>query len=496
MNSTNTNGSINNNQSSDNNTDSNNQYLDGELLWNKIKIGLKEHYGEDIYSNWFSKLNFLKYINQNEIILSAPTSFIRDWIKNQYIGSLIYLFHKYNKNIALIEILVDKKNSINNNSVTIAQQDITSINNDNISGDSNKSRSFDEIKIEQSADFDITSVLDERLTFDNFVIGSPNQLAYAAAYAIADSKAAINKSNPLFLYGGVGLGKTHLMHAIAWHVHKNNPKRRVLYISAEKFMYSFIKALRNKDIMAFKDEFRSVDLLMIDDIQFICGKESTQEEFFHTFNAIIDNNKQMVISCDRSPSDLDNIEDRIKSRLGWGLVADVHSTTYELRLGILESKIEQMNISIGRDVLEFLASKITSNVRELEGALHKVIALSTLIGKEITIDSTRDILQDLLRSSDKVVTVEDIQKKVASRYNIKISDMTSTKRNRAVAWPRQIAMYLAKNLTSKSFAEIGSYFNKKDHTTIMHAVKKVEQTIVDDKEVKDEINLIMNILKN
>jgi chromosomal replication initiator protein len=298
------------------------------------------------------------------------------------------------------------------------------------------------------------------------------------------------------LYGGVGLGKTHLMHAIAWHANKKNPNRKVLYMSAEKFMYRFIKALRNKDIMSFKEEFRSVDVLMIDDIQFICGKESTQEEFFHTFNAIIDNNKQMVISCDRSPTDLDNIEDRIKSRLGWGLVADVHSTTYELRIGILESKLEKMDVKISKNVIDFLASKITSNVRELEGALNKVIAHSTLVGREITLESTQDILRDLLRSNERTITVEDIHKKVANRYNMKVSDMSSSSRLRSIARPRQIAMYLSKTLTPKSLADIGAKFGKKDHTTVMHAIKKIEELMASDPDFREEVNLLSRILQS
>jgi chromosomal replication initiator protein len=261
-------------------------------------------------------------------------------------------------------------------------------------------------------------------------------------------------------------------------------------------MYRFIKALRNKDVMSFKDEFRSVDILMIDDIQFICGKESTQEEFFHTFNAIIDNNKQMVISCDRSPSDLDNVEDRIKSRLGWGLVADVHSTTYELRVGILESKLEKMDIQISQNVIDFLASKITSNVRELEGALNKVIAHSTLVGREVTLENTQDILRDLLRSNERIINIEEVQKRVASRYNIKVSEMSSSRRLRSIARPRQIAMYLSKKLTSKSLAEIGASFGKKDHTTVMHAVKKVESLILEDADFREEITLLTRILQS
>ena len=342
---------------------------------------------------------------------------------------------------------------------------------------------------------DSNSNLDPCLTFDNFVVGKPNELAYAAARAVAESRSAVSESNPLFLHGGVGLGKTHLMHAIAWYIKHNNPKRKVIYMSAEKFMNQFIYALRNKDIMSFKEAFRAVDVLMIDDIQFICGKDSTQEEFFHTFNAVIDNNHQMVISCDRSPSDLDDIGDRIKSRLGWGLVADVHSTTYELRLGILQLKLEQMNKKIPPKIIEFLAAKITSNIRELEGALNKVIAHSKLLS-EITLESTYDILQDLLRSKERVVTIEDIQRKVAERYNIKISDMSSTSRLRTIARPRQIGMYLSKVLTSKSLVDIGKKFGKSDHTTVIHATRSIKKLICEDTELCEEINLLTKILQS
>ncbi len=258
--------------------------------------------------------------------------------------------------------------------------------------------------------------LDPRYTFENFVVGKPNELAHAAARRVAESALVVAGCNPLFLYGGVGLGKTHLMHAIAWHIRKNNPGRRVMYLSAEKFMYQFIKALRFKEALAFKEHFRSVDVLMIDDVQFISGKDSTQEEFFHTFNALVDQNKQLIISGDRSPSDLEGIEERVRSRLGWGLVADIHATTYELRLGILQSKIDQMQgVSIPQKVTEFLAHKITSNVRELEGALNRVVAHATLVGRSVTLETTQEVLHDLLRANDRRISIEDIQKQVADR---------------------------------------------------------------------------------
>ncbi|MES2215090.1 MAG: chromosomal replication initiator protein DnaA [Pseudomonadota bacterium] len=445
------------------------------MLWSSVKQDLLKRYGDAIFQSWFSKVKFLSS-NRHNVTLATPTNFMRDWVKANYLDLITQLFQHYDSNIHNVELITQE----------ISDKDIVPVFQPTIA---------QEVQAEENDPL-FASMLDSRFTFDNFVVGTPNELAYAAAQAVAESKGAIPESNPLFLYGGVGLGKTHLMHAIAWHIRQNSPQRRVIYMSAEKFMYQFVRALRNKDVMSFKEHFRSVDVLMIDDIQFICGKDSTQEEFFHTFNALIDNNRQMVISCDRSPSDLDNIEDRIKSRLGWGLVADVHSTTYELRLGILYSKIEQMQVTIPQSVIEFLASKITSNVRELEGALNKVIAHSTLVGREITLENTQDILRDLLRSNERIITVEEIQKKIAERYNLKVSDLSSARRVRSVARPRQIAMYLAKCLTPRSLADIGKKFGKKDHTTVMHAVKKVEELKKQDPEFQEEVNLLMRILQN
>ena len=446
-------------------------------LWNRVNVDLNKHYGEALFKSWFSKINFIEH-SATGIILSAPTNFIRDWIKSNYLSLILQFFQHYDPKIKSIDMITQ----------SAAQH--------NIDTESSEKISTRQVKENKSNSANVFSILDPRFTFDNFVVGNPNELAYAAARAVAESNSAVGESNPLFLYGGVGLGKTHLMHAIAWYIKQNNPARKVIYMSAEQFMYQFVKALRNQDVMAFKEEFRSVDVLMIDDIQFICGKDSTQEEFFHTFNALIDNNRQMVISCDRSPSDLDNIEDRIKSRLGWGLVADVHSTTYELRLGILESKLEQMNINISQNVVEFLAAKITSNVRELEGALNKVIAHSTLVGRQVTLENTQDILRDLLRSNERIVTIDDIQRKVAERYNIKISDMSSMRRSRAVARPRQIGMYLSKILTSKSLTDIGKKFGKKDHTTVIHAIKNIEKLSESDFELHEEVGLLTRILQN
>lgn len=449
---------------------------DKDQIWTNVKNELFEYYGEYVLESWINKLEFVE-LNCNKITFSVPTIFIKDWIIKNYLELITEIWQKHKENIQFIDIIVlDKKQD---------STDVKSVLSQNII------KSSFENNYDQSLQ---SSNLDERFTFEYFVVGSPNQLAYAAARAVAEAKEAVGKSNPLFLYGGVGLGKTHLMHSIAWYLKNNNPDRKVIYMSAEKFMYHFVSSLRNKNIISFKEYFRSVDVLMIDDIQFICGKESTQEEFFHTFNALIDNHRQIVISCDRSPSDLDNIEDRIKSRLGWGLVADVHRTTYELRLGILQSKIEQLDVVVPLNILEFLAEKITSNVRELEGALNKVIAHFTLTSEPITLKGAENLLKDLIRANTRNITVEEIQKKIATRYNIKLHDLVSSSRVRSVSWPRQLAMYFSKSLTPKSLVDIAKYFGRKDHTTIMHAIKRVEESYSSSKEVKDEVELLTKIL--
>lgn len=452
-------------------------------IWENVQNKLKLEFGEATYKSWLSKLVFQDF-SSSTLVLKAPTKFMREWIITHYFDNIFSSWKRIDSSISDIHITIETNNQI----ISSAE-----INNTKLS-------IYEEKKVVETDNFyqnyNLTSVLDKRFTFDNFVVGAPNEFAYAAARSVAESNGEINKANPLFLYGGVGLGKTHLMQAIAWHIHDNSPKRKVMYISAEKFMYQFIRAIRNKEVMSFKEHFRSVEVLMIDDVQFICGKDSTQEEFFHTFNALIDNNCQIVISCDRSPSDLDGMEERIKSRLGWGLVADVHSTTYELRLGILSAKTEQMKVKIPKEVMEFLANKITSNVRELEGALNKVVAISKLLGKEINLDNTFEILRDLLRSNERTVSIEEIQKRIAEHYNIKLSDMVSNRRSRSIARPRQIAMYLSKNLTSKSLAEIGRKFGGKDHTTVMHAIKSIEKLKISDSEIAEDLHIISKTLQN
>jgi chromosomal replication initiator protein len=343
-----------------------------------------------------------------------------------------------------------------------------------------------------------TAPLDERFTFDSFVVGKPNELAHAAARRVAEGGPVT--FNPLFLYGGVGLGKTHLMHAIAWELKQRSPELTVLYLSAEQFMYRFVQALRDRKMMDFKEMFRSVDVLMVDDVQFIAGKESTQEEFFHTFNALVDQNKQIVISGDRAPGEIANLEDRIKSRLQCGLVVDLHPTDYELRLGILQSKSEHYarqypDLKLSNGVLEFLAHRISTNVRVLEGALTRLFAFASLVGHEITLELTQDCLADILRASERKVSVEEIQRQVADHYNIRLSEMIGPKRLRAFARPRQVAMYLCKQMTSRSLPEIGRRFGGRDHTTVMHGVKRIEELQMQDAQIAEDLEILRRTLE-
>ncbi|WP_417723138.1 chromosomal replication initiator protein DnaA [Salipiger sp.] len=340
--------------------------------------------------------------------------------------------------------------------------------------------------------------LDGRFTFDSFVVGKPNELAHAAARRVGEGGTVT--FNPLFLYGGVGLGKTHLMHAIAWELRTRRPDLNVLYLSAEQFMYRFVQALRERKMMDFKELFRSVDVLMVDDVQFIAGKDSTQEEFFHTFNALVDQNKQIIISADRAPDEIKDLENRIRSRLQSGLVVDLHPTDYELRLGILQSKVQNYrtqypSLQLEDNILEFLAHRISTNVRVLEGALTRLFAFASLVGQPITMELTQDCLADVLRASDRKISIEEIQRKVAEHYNIRLSDLIGPKRVRNFARPRQVAMYLCKQLTSRSLPEIGRRFGGRDHTTVMHGVKRIEELRGQDSQIADDVELLRRALE-
>ncbi|HYG85319.1 MAG TPA: chromosomal replication initiator protein DnaA [Azospirillum sp.] len=475
--------------------------------WVRIRGRLKDEVGEIAYRSWLQPLT-VAGLKEGEVRILVPTRFMRDWVNTHYVDRIRALWSGENPAVQSIDVVVASS------SVPSA---LTADNDEQPPSGASIARPQPELVPAQpipespafgasdelpagapgvldERDDSVSALLDPRFTFENFVVGKPNELAYAAARKVAEASTVT--FNPLFLYGGVGLGKTHLMHAIAWAIRKKDPSRKVIYLSAEKFMYQFIRALRFKDTMAFKQQFRSVDVLMIDDVQFISGKDSTQEEFFHTFNALVDQNRQVIVSADKSPSDLEGMEERLRSRLGWGLVADIHPTTYELRLSILQSKADVLGAAIPLKVLEFLAHKITSNVRELEGALNRIVAHSDLVGRSITLETTQEVLHDLLRANDRRVTIDEIQKRVAEHFNIRVADMHSARRARAVARPRQVAMYLAKQLTARSLPEIGRKFGGRDHTTVMHAVKKVEELRATDPAFAEDVELLRRMLEN
>ena len=453
--------------------------------WERLLERLKNEIGEAAFHGWFRTMT-VKRVAGGEAVIAFPTRFLRDWVARHYAECLLRVWRVENAEINRLSIIIEPQG-------------------DGLARDEPAGGSLEEpaaavepaAGIEGGEDKTLSGPLDPRFTFENFIVGKPNELAHAAARRVAEACVAPVSVpfNPLFLYGGVGLGKTHLMHAIAWHVRSHAAGCKVIYLSAEKFMYQFIRALRFRSIMDFKEQFRSVDLLMVDDVQFISGKDSTQEELFHTFNALVDQNRPIVISADKSPNDL-NIEERMRSRLGWGLVADLHPTTYELRLGILQSKAEQAGIRLPQKVMEFLAHKIVSNVRELEGALNRILAQMQLIGRDITLESVQDVLRDLIRANERRVTIEEIQKKVAEHFKIRLVDMGSPRRERSIVRPRQVAMYLAKQLTSASLPAIGKKFGDRDHTTVMHAVKKITELIASDGVLAEDVELLQRMLQS
>lgn len=463
--------------------------------WGQICDQLKIEFGDVAFDSWLKPLT-LGSCNEGIVNICVPTRFMRNWVITHYSEQIHKIWEKKNPQIKEVKFVVqavqeEAKSGLYNPSCRSLLKKISSSPApQNIYQSGAASLNAAEY---QSSDSSLSVPLNPQYTFDNFVVGKTNEFAYAAARKVAESR---NVSfNPLFLYSGVGLGKTHLMHAIAWHIKQQDPSRNIVYLSAEKFMYKFVRALRYKDTTAFKEQFRSVDVLMVDDVQFMGGKDTTQEEFFYTFNSLIEEGRQIIISADKSPSDLEGIEARLKSRLGCGLVADIHPTDFDLRIGILNKKAQQLGVELPRPVAEFLAQKISSNIRELEGALRRVIAHSQLLSdKEITLDMTQDVLKDMLRSYDKRTTIDEIQKKVAEYFNISVKEMQSSRRARTVARPRQVAMYLAKQLTSRSLPEIGRKFDR-DHTTVMHAVRKVEELVLEDSSLAENVDALRRILE-
>lgn len=452
-------------------------------IWTDISERLKVDLGKSAFENWIKPLN-LAEIDKKTAFFVSPTGFIGDWVNRNYGEKIIEVMWECGFEVDRLKF-----------SSGLSPRKISKEENKQ---DNNQNKIADKGVLIQSDTEVPGSPLDKRFTFDSFVVGKPNELAHAAARRVAESDSV--SFNPLFLYGGVGLGKTHLMHAIAWKVRAQRKQFKILYLSAEQFMYRFVQALRFKDMHGFKQLFRSVDMLMVDDVQFIAGKESTQDEFFHTFNALIDQGKHIVISADRAPGEIDGLEERIKSRLAWGLVVDLHPTDYELRLGILQAKIESHSkyhpeVVISDGILEFLAHRISSNVRVLEGALTRLFAFASLVGKEIDMDMVQECLADILRVSDRKVTIEEIIRKVADHYNLRMTDLMSARRSRSVARPRQVAMFLSKMLTSKSLPEIGRRFGGRDHTTVIHAVRKIEELKFVDAQLSEEVEILRRMLE-
>ena len=458
-----------------------------EELWSRVRAKLRSEFGDATFNSWLRPLRIADIADRRAIV-TVPTRFMRDWVMSHYANRIRDLLQQENPSVASVEFAVRSQVGHGDATLSSATRDPDAREKDKASQPASLADATGDRRPQFGAPFN------PRFSFDTFIVGKSNELAHAAARRVAEKPRV--RFNPLFLYGGVGLGKTHLMHAVAWHIRKRDPSRKVIYLSAERFMYQFIRALRFKDIMTFKQRFRSTDVLMIDDVQFIAHKESTQEEFFHTFNTLVDNHRQVIISADRSPSDLEGIDERIRSRLGWGLVADIHPTDFELRVGILQSKAEQVGeVDVSPDVIDFLARRITSNVRELEGGLNRVVAYSTLVGRPITVEMTKEVLQDLLRANDRRVTIDEIQRRVADYFNLRLADLLSARRARAVARPRQVAMYLAKQLTARSLPEIGRKFGGRDHTTVMHAVKRIDELRETDSELDDAIGHLRTTLE-
>ena len=444
--------------------------------WGALQDRLCKTVGENNYKTWIKPLTY-DGMNDGVAVFEVPTNFMGTYVSQNY-GDL------------LLSQLTTITGHIRRIQFKVANSDRPRVAAPATAASSDSAPATTELLP--------SAPLESRFTFDTFVVGKPNELAHAAARRVSEGGAVT--FNPLFLYGGVGLGKTHLMHAISWELRSRNPQMNVLYLSAEQFMYRFVQALRERRMMDFKELFRSVDVLMVDDVQFIAGKDSTQEEFFHTFNALVDQNKQIIISGDRAPDEIKDLENRIRSRLQSGLVVDLHPTDYELRLGILQTKVEAQqalypDLAIDGGVLEFLAHRISTNVRVLEGALTRLFAFASLVGKPITLDLTQDCLADVLRASERKISIEEIQRKVSEHYNIRLSDMIGPKRVRNYARPRQIAMYLCKQMTSRSLPEIGRRFGGRDHTTVMHGVKRVEELKSQDGQIAEDLELLRRALE-
>ena len=442
--------------------------------WLKVQTEMKNKLGADIYESWLKKISFEEEIN-NYVLLSVPTRFIRDWITSRYLDQILKIIKDHKKDINRIEFKIFEKN------------------NDNVSNNQNTKP----LENKENVSFIKDSYLqynriDPNKKFENFITGSSNNLAYQASVKVSEN---ISHYNPLYIYGGVGMGKTHLLNSIGLELKKDN---KVMFISAERFMYQFVKSIKSNDMVKFKEYFRNTDILLIDDIQFMNGKEAMQEEFFHTFNALLDKGSQIIVSADRSPNKLSRIQERIKSRFSGGLVVDIQKPDYELRKKIVENKIKDLNslyaeqFKISQEITDFISSEITTSVRELVGAINRVVSFSRIYKKLPNLAETKVVLKDLLNLYENKVTIDQIQTVVCKFFKISKNEMLSSRRSRYLVRPRQTAIYLTKILTSKSLPEIGREFSNRDHTTIIHSVKTIEKLKVKDLDMVDNINKLKN----
>lgn len=437
--------------------------------WEKIQPHLKEKVGTPTYESWFSALQ-TKLKDPTTLIIETPDDFFRTWVVEHYLPQITETLKQEFPVEFNIEFEVNPKILNKGTPAKIAVIE----------------KEFPEIDKHRSN-------VNPRFSFDNFVVGPSNRFAHAAALAVAESPA--KAYNPLFIYGGVGLGKTHLMQAITNKIHNNNPKIKHFYTSSERFTNELIDAIRTRSTPQFRQKYRSIDVLLIDDIHFIAGKESTQEEFFHTFNTLHDSRKQIIISSDKHPREISNLEERLSSRFAWGLITDIQPPDYETRAAILRKKIEKEPVQVPDEVISFIAQEIKTNIRELEGALIRVIAYSLLDEKPVSLNMARLILKDMVHESIKNINVDLIQKKVAEHFMVTMADLKNKRRSRNVVLPRQIAMYLSRQLTNLSLPEIGNAFGGKDHTTVLHSCKKIEAEGLIDRELKNLLEKLTTVIK-
>ncbi len=449
-----------------------------KIDWNNIQLEMKEKFGKDIYESWLRKIDFIDEF-KNYILISVTTRFIRDWITSRYLDQILQIIKSYNKQISRIEFSINQNNNVDfeNN------KNLTNINNQD---SYKKNISF----IEHS--FLQYNRIDPNKNFENFILGSSNKLAFEASRKVSED---LSHYNPLYLYSGVGMGKTHLLNSIGLSLKE---RHKVIFISAERFMYQFVKSIKSNEMVKFKDYFRNTDVLLIDDIQFMNGKEAMQEEFFHTFNVLIDKGSQVIVTADRAPNKLSRIQERIKSRFSGGLVVDIQNTDYELRYKIVKAKTDELKlfnsnlVNISDEIQKFISSEIRTSIRELVGALNRIVSFSRIYNKVPSISETKVILKDLLNMSENKVTIDLIQTTVCKFFKISKNEMLSARRSRYLVRPRQTAIYLAKMLTSKSLPEIGRSFSNRDHTTVIHSVKTIEKLRQEDKELNANVDNLKN----